>query len=36
MNWHEPNDVERAQILNKSKTVAIVGASDNTARASFL
>ncbi len=35
MNWHEPNDVERAQILNKSKTVAIVGASDNTARASF-
>jgi len=35
MTWHEPNDMERAQILNKSKTVAIVGASDNTSRASF-
>lgn len=35
MTWHEPNDMERAQILSNSKTVAIVGASDNTARASF-
>ena len=35
MTWHEPSDLERAQILNNSKTVAIVGASDNTARASF-
>ena len=35
MTWHEPNDMERAQILNKSKTVAIVGASYNTSRASF-
>lgn len=35
MTWHEPTDMERAQILSKSKTVAIVGASDNTSRASF-
>ena len=33
--WHEPNAKERLEILNKAKTIAIVGASDNPARASY-
>ena len=33
--WHEPNAKERLEILNSAKTIAIVGASDNPARASY-
>ena len=33
--WHEPNAKERLEILNNAKTIAIVGASDNPARASY-
>ena len=33
--WHEPNAKERLDILNNAKTIAIVGASDNPARASY-
>lgn len=33
--WHEPNAKERLDILNSAKTIAIVGASDNPARASY-
>ena len=33
--WHEPNAKERLDILKKAKNIAIVGASDNPARASY-
>lgn len=35
MNWTAPSARERLAILRKAKTVAIVGASDNPARASY-
>jgi uncharacterized protein len=35
MSWHAPSARERLAILQDSKTIAIVGASDNPARASF-
>ncbi len=34
-NWETPSARERLQILQNSKTVAIVGASNNAARASY-
>ena len=33
--WHAPTARERLAILRRSRTVAVVGASDNPARASF-
>ena len=33
--WHEPNARERLELMKKSTNVAIVGASDNPARASY-
>jgi predicted CoA-binding protein len=33
--WHEPNARERLAIMKQAKNVAIVGASDNPARASY-
>ncbi|MFM1986322.1 MAG: hypothetical protein RIS18_539 [Actinomycetota bacterium] len=35
MKWHEPDASEISEILRNSKTVAVVGASDNSSRASF-
>lgn len=35
MTWHAPTARERLAILQQAKTVAIVGASDNPARASY-
>jgi predicted CoA-binding protein len=35
MTWHAPSARERLAILQQAKTVAIVGASDNPARASY-
>lgn len=35
MTWHAPSARERLQILQQAKSVAIVGASDNPARASY-
>lgn len=35
MSWSAPSARERLAILQQSKTIAIVGASDNPARASF-
>ena len=33
--WHEPNAKERLEILKSAKNIAIVGASDNPARAAY-
>ncbi|HXY44808.1 MAG TPA: CoA-binding protein [Acidimicrobiales bacterium] len=33
--WHPPSARERLQILNETRTVAVVGASSNPARASY-
>ena len=35
MKWQEPDASEISEILRNSKTVAVVGASDNSSRASF-
>ncbi len=35
MTWTEPTNQEISQIINSSKNIAIVGASSNTAKASF-
>ncbi len=35
MTWIEPTALDRQRIMRESKTVAIVGASDNPARASY-
>lgn len=35
MTWHAPSARERLAILRDAKTVAVVGASDNSARASY-
>lgn len=35
MTWEAPNARERLDILRRTRTIAIVGASDNPARASF-
>lgn len=34
-SWHEPDDLEVAQILRDAKSVAIVGISDNPEKASY-
>jgi predicted CoA-binding protein len=33
--WHPPSARERLQILNRTRTIAVVGASSNPARASY-
>ena len=33
--WHNPTAQERLEILKKAKSIAIIGASDNPARASY-
>lgn len=35
MTWSEPTNFELSQIINSSKNIAIVGASNDTSRASF-
>ena len=35
MSWQEPNAVERLEIIQQAKTVAIVGVSANRARSSY-
>lgn len=35
MSWSEPNAVKRLQLIQQSKTVAIIGVSSNRARASY-
>lgn len=35
MKWKEPTDHELSQIINNSKNIAIVGASNDSSRASF-
>lgn len=35
MTWHSPTAGERQQILDRTRTVAVVGASDNPSRASY-
>lgn len=35
MSWHEPDAAERQALLRRTRTVAVVGASNNPARASY-